>query len=220
MLKRENLSDQLVDIYSKRIIHNELKSGDLIVETQVAKEWGVSRSPVRDALHILEGKKLVNRHKGGSYIVKELTISYLEDFHDMVKMFYQYSLLKAAKKHTKKELAYLLDLVETIESSIANQEYDDYVDAITNFGMMLLKIADNLIIEEFAQELQSAQERIQHYAISLCPDHLTETSRRIRQVYEHLAENDSQKAADAFTCFLDTISDVFTQAYGADPSAS
>ncbi|WDP92827.1 MAG: GntR family transcriptional regulator [Desulfobacter sp.] len=220
MLKRENLSDKLVDIYAKKIIHNELKSNDIIVETQIAKEWGVSRSPVRDALHILERQKLVDKHKSGSYIVRELTLSYLRNFHDMVTMFYQYSLLKAAKKHTPKELAYLLSLVETVEASVPNQDFDAYVDAITGIGMILLKIADNLLIEEFAQEMQSAQERIQYFAISLCPDHLNETSRHIRQVYEHLAKNDSQKAAEAFSRFLTAITDVFNQAYEANTVSS
>ena len=67
MLKRENLSDKLADIIATKIIHNELQQGEMIYETQISKEWGVSRSPVRDALHMLEQKRLVERAPKGSY---------------------------------------------------------------------------------------------------------------------------------------------------------
>lgn len=211
MLKRENLSDKLAEIYGKKIIHNELKSGEIIIETQISKEWGVSRSPVRDALHMLERKKLVRKDKTGKYIVKELTISYLKNFHDMVNMFYQYSILKAAKKHTDEELAYLLSQVDVIEEAVEKDAYDAYVDAISRFGLMLLKIADNLLIEEFAAELKSAQERIQFYAISLDPGHIRQTAAQIRKVYEHLAKNHPQKAAEAFKDFLNIIGEVFPE---------
>ncbi|MCF6247857.1 MAG: GntR family transcriptional regulator [Desulfobacula sp.] len=209
MLKREKLSDKLADIYGNKIIKNELKSGDLIIETQISKEWGVSRSPVRDALHVLERKKLVRKNKSGSYTVLELTIDYLKNFHEMVNMFYQFSILKATKKQTEDELAYLLGLVKKIEISVEKKDYDTYVSSISNFGMMMLKIADNFLIEEFASELKSAQERIQYYAISLSPSHLNDTSLQIRKVYEHLSNNDPQKAAKAFHCFLNAIGDTF-----------
>ncbi len=209
MLKRENLSDKLADIYGKKIIHNELKSGDLIVETQISKEWGVSRSPVRDALHMLEKQKLVRKDQRGSYVVLELTLSYLRNFHDMVNMFYQYSILKAAKKMSKEELAYLLSLVETIEKSIKKKDYDPYVASISSFGRTLLRLSNNSLIEQFAIELKAAQERIQYFAISIAPSHLEETSFQIRKVYEYLSDNDSEKAANAFKLFLNAIKNVF-----------
>jgi GntR family transcriptional regulator of gluconate operon len=61
MLKRENISDKLADAIGKKIIHNELKSGEIITEAQISKEWNISRSPVRDALHILKNKWLLEK---------------------------------------------------------------------------------------------------------------------------------------------------------------
>lgn len=212
MLKRENLSDKLADIYGDKILHNDLKSGDLIIETQIAKEWGVSRSPVRDALHILERKKLVRKDKSGKYVVLELTIPYLKNFHDMVSMFYQHSIAKAAKRINQADLNFLLELVETIENSVPQKDYDTYVASISSFGRRLLTVADNYLIEELAVELKLAQERIQYYAISIRPSHLKETTHQIRKVYEFLAKSDGENASKAFQLFLNAIGDTFPEA--------
>ena len=48
----------------------KLKEGDRIVESQIAKELGVSQAPVREALLQLEGMGLVkNKPYVGSYVL-------------------------------------------------------------------------------------------------------------------------------------------------------
>ena len=97
LLKRENLSDKLADIIGKKIIRNELKSGEIIYETQIAKEWGVSRSPVRDALRMLEQNRLVERTTKGSYRVAEMSPEFIQNFFETVNILFQYAFAKNFK---------------------------------------------------------------------------------------------------------------------------
>jgi len=53
-LTRHSLKDQIKDILIKRIIEGELIPGDRIKELPLAKEFGTSQAPVREAIRCLE----------------------------------------------------------------------------------------------------------------------------------------------------------------------
>lgn len=216
MLKRENLSDKLADIYGKKIIHNELKSGDIIMETQVSKEWGVSRSPVRDALHMLEKQKLVEKDKRGSYKVLELTADYIGSLFDALDMIYQYSFSKAAERMTKDNYSYLLSLTDKIEKSVESRDYDAYIEGIATFGLTILNAANNPIVEQIAIALMPTAKRIQFAAIEVSSSHLKESCIHIRKSLDYLQTKDFQKFAAAFRDFSNVSRNVLINYIEAD----
>ena len=50
-LKRQNLASMLVDDLRKRLLCGEFSGGTLLRQEQLAQEYGVSRMPVREAIH-------------------------------------------------------------------------------------------------------------------------------------------------------------------------
>ncbi len=215
-LKRENLSDKLADIYGKKIIHNELKSGDIIMEAQISNEWGVSRSPVRDALHILEKKKLVERHKSGSYKVPELNIDYIDHIFDAITMICIYSFPKTVKKMTEDQFDYLASLNREIVRSGENRDFDTYIKNFTDFGHTFLLIADNPVIEQIAIELAPTGQRIQYAAIQMSPAILEEGCIHIPKLLECIQQKDSRKYAATLKKFFKVSRNAFITCLGAD----
>lgn len=62
-MKTENavsLTEPVYDHILNMILNLELRPGDKVPETAIAKDLGISRTPVRDALRKLEGEGLVN----------------------------------------------------------------------------------------------------------------------------------------------------------------
>lgn len=60
-LQTRSLSDQLCDRITQSILSGELPPGSRISEANIAKMFGISRGPMREALYRLEGRKLVER---------------------------------------------------------------------------------------------------------------------------------------------------------------
>lgn len=58
-LSRQRLADQIADVLRNQILLGELKPGRNIPERETALALGVSRTPLREALLILEGEGLV-----------------------------------------------------------------------------------------------------------------------------------------------------------------
>jgi DNA-binding GntR family transcriptional regulator len=68
-LKREALRDQVVRAIRDAIIQGKLRPGEKVPEEDLAKQLTVSRTPIREAIRVLEGQGLVEVNpKRGTYI--------------------------------------------------------------------------------------------------------------------------------------------------------
>ena len=59
MINRTVLSDQIRDTLLERILQGDYQQGDRLVESQLAREFGVSQSPIREALRDLSAMRFV-----------------------------------------------------------------------------------------------------------------------------------------------------------------
>lgn len=201
MLKRENLSDKLADIIATKIIHNELQQGEMIYETQISKEWGVSRSPVRDALHMLEQKRLVERAPKGSYRVTEFSAESIQNFYETIDILFQYAFAKTAQNPTEETLSILRDALGKMEQSSPDKDIDIYLAAVDQFARTILVEAANPIVEQMALELMPTAHRIQWVSLTNVPENYKKVVKCVRQSYESITNKKPRDAARAFAEF-------------------
>lgn len=78
-----NLSSEVFSALKERIIRWEYAPGHRFTEEGLCEEFGVSRSPVREALRMLVENKLVEKapHKG--YSVKQLDMKQIHELYDV-----------------------------------------------------------------------------------------------------------------------------------------
>ena len=57
----KSLADHVFERLLDAIVKGDIKPGDRLSETLIAKQFGVSRGPLREAIRRLEGRKLVER---------------------------------------------------------------------------------------------------------------------------------------------------------------
>ena len=73
MLSRKRLGDQIADVLRKQILLGEMAPGNNVPERETAMALGVSRTPLREALVILEGEGLILMAPARSPIVANPT---------------------------------------------------------------------------------------------------------------------------------------------------
>ncbi len=109
------LKDEVKQQLREDIIKNNLKPGDRIVETEVAKRLGISQVPVREALRGLEEEGLINTIKYKGAFVTEI---------NPIEMYHMFSLRAEIEtnaieyilpKLTKKDFGELYDIVDRMK---------------------------------------------------------------------------------------------------------
>ena len=84
------LSEQIADYLMGKIVRMEIEPGERIIETELAEELGVSRSPVREALRNLEKTGLVEIIPRQGARAARLNEEYIESFYDVFTLLFSH----------------------------------------------------------------------------------------------------------------------------------
>src|ERR1700751_459315 len=84
------------DSLKAQILDLELKPGTLLDETVVSRQFGVSRSPVREALNRLSSEGLVQNLRNRTSIVAPFDVEALPAYFDAMQLLYRLSARLAA----------------------------------------------------------------------------------------------------------------------------
>ncbi|MBN1332121.1 MAG: GntR family transcriptional regulator, partial [Synergistales bacterium] len=100
----------------RAILRGEFKAGDRLVETEIAKALGVSRTPVREALRMLENEGLVRRvPRGGGVEVVGFSNEDIIELYTIRETLEVLAAEYAIRNISEKELKELESLVESSE---------------------------------------------------------------------------------------------------------
>lgn len=108
--EKRNLKDLIYESLKKEIIEANLKPNVQLLETELAKKFSVSRTPVREALNMLSMEGLVKPLPKNGYLVKDVS------YKEMLESFYIRLLLEkgaaflAASRISDKEVERLKEL--------------------------------------------------------------------------------------------------------------
>ncbi|GAA6192850.1 GntR family transcriptional regulator [Phaeobacter gallaeciensis] len=93
------------------------KPGDRLVESDLAERFGVSRTPIREALQRLETQSLLERD-GRSLIVASLTHNQMSELYAVRRALEGLAARLAARHATEEEIKVLYDMVERDDALI------------------------------------------------------------------------------------------------------
>jgi len=124
--KQNTLSEQAFQKIKEDIINGKLCQGQKIGETELAKSYGISRGPLREALHRLEYMNLVKRtpHSGSRIIT--LNYKMMREIYVMREALEGMAARLAAVNMSQIEIDALYQLLEQHARSINETEGKEY----------------------------------------------------------------------------------------------
>jgi len=75
----KSISDQIYDLLKKKILNSELQPGERLMQEEVAEALKASRTPVRQAFHLLEKDGLVERLPQGGFRITQFDVETIDD---------------------------------------------------------------------------------------------------------------------------------------------
>ena len=88
-LAKSSIGQQVAADLRMRILSKDLKNGTVLSENRLSEEYNVSRSPIREALRILEREDLVQLNRMGAKVagITEKDIDEIYDVRLMMESF-------------------------------------------------------------------------------------------------------------------------------------
>ncbi|PKN50582.1 MAG: hypothetical protein CVU55_16205 [Deltaproteobacteria bacterium HGW-Deltaproteobacteria-13] len=155
------LPERIAQYLAEKIIHLEIKPGERIFESKIANELGVSRSPVREALHILNKQFLVELLPRRGAVVSGFSIKFIEDLYDVLKALYVLLAEKGLKHATEGNLTQVSPILQSMEECADKSDFEGYYNGMFEFTSTCMKIVDNPILERLILNLWPSKRRME-----------------------------------------------------------
>ncbi len=152
-VEKRLLHQQVYDILKNDILTGKLKSGEKVNENVVAQEFGVSRSPVREAIRMLEQDELVIMGSAGT-IVNPLESDVLRDLYECRIVMESYAVRIATPYYTEEELQELEHLLEKSEQYFQEKNLEDLIYCNTKFHDCLINVCKNERLKKTIRKYQ------------------------------------------------------------------
>lgn len=180
----------------KQILFGEMKPGQKIIEMELAEQLGVSRTPVREALHKLELERLVKIVPRKHCIVIGLTNENIKEIHMIRSLLEPVAASKAAEKITDEELDTLSKILDESEIYFENKNIEGLIHANDVFHNLIIEISESPRIIDILENLHDYVERFR-YAFMSREDLAIRSLKEHREIFKHLKLRDSVKTREA-----------------------
>lgn len=172
-LNREYLETQVLQRLRLAIQTNQLKPGQRLLELEIAKQMGVSRVPVRQAIHILEHEGLVVTEPGrGAYVVNvsEQDISEIYGLRTALEV---YAIARVAQKSEPKDVDRLQSIVDEMLTQANQNPHPDQNPLDLKFHETLCELTGNRRLIEAWRRLSTQVRMVLALKMLVYDDSLT-----------------------------------------------
>ena len=120
----EEGSEAILQILRDDIISNKYHPGEHLVERDIALQYNVSRTPVRDALKQLENDGLVKRVPNKGVFVTSLSLAEVREVYETRSVLEAYASRLAVNRMTDEQVQRQMELVELAAQSVRDMDYN------------------------------------------------------------------------------------------------
>ena len=139
--ERKPLGQHVFDNLKHAIIRGNIAPGEWLVESHIAEMLGISRTPVREAIHKLERERLIERQPRGGFTVLGLNRDDIEETFGIRSVLEGYAAHLATIKHQPKELRVLERKIEEFQQCLKKRQMDALPEINTEFHELLYDLS-------------------------------------------------------------------------------
>ena len=186
--KNLSLANQVYDAIEQNILNGVYASGEIISESKLSEELGVSRTPVREAMARLENERLIGITPSGT-VVLGITDRDVRDMFEVKLHLEPIVSVMASQNISQEALAKLKDIIDQQEFYASKHNTERIRNLDTEFH--------DLIYSECGSPVfQSILSPIHHKLLKYRKASLEKSDRSYHSVEEHMAIYEALKAKD------------------------
>ena len=189
--------------------------GERLNEAILAKELGVSRTPLREALNRLSTEGFLSFSANFGFSRKTIDVKEIFDLYEY-RMFLELAAVKlVVERATDEQLSEILEFVTQSARELPNRTVDEFVQLDEQFHEMLMKLTGNI---QMLQSLRNINARIQFVRWMDIKERRPQTHAQHKLIVAALRKRDREEAerliAEHIAQRLDQIVEKVERSYG------
>jgi DNA-binding GntR family transcriptional regulator len=161
------LYQEVAERLRQRIFAHELTPGMWIDEQMLAEQYGISRTPLREALKVLASEGLVELKPRRGCYVTEISRQDLDDIFPLMAMLEGRCAAEAIKRAKAADLTALKTIHESLESAARDGRIDAFFEANQAFHKKIQELSGNRWLLSVIQDLRKVLKLSRLHSLSL-----------------------------------------------------
>ena len=189
------LRDVVFNTLREAILRGDLVPGERLMELQLAAKLGVSRTPIREAIRMLEQEGLAITIPRKGAIVAGMTEKDMQDVLEIREALEELSVQVACDKITDEEVAKLRENMENFETSLKSGDIKRMAEADVEFHDVIYQATDN---PKLINMLNNLQEQMYRYRVEYLknPSNHEQLLREHEAIYRGIMEKDKDAVTE------------------------
>lgn len=190
-IKRPTLHEELVERLRNLVVEDALKPGEKVPEKELCESYGVSRTPLREALKVLasEGFVILEANRGAR--VAEVTREEMENTFPVLAVLEQLAGDLACRHLDAAGIAWIEKRHAAMLKAFAARDRKKYFQANQDIHQALIQGANNAILEA-QHKLLAARVRRARFMANLSDDRWTQAIEEHEAMMDRLRERDGE----------------------------
>jgi DNA-binding GntR family transcriptional regulator len=143
-----SLAERAYELLVHKITRLEVAPGAVLVEKVLMKEFGIGRTPIREAMQRLAIERLVDHSPNRGMFVSEITASGVQQIYEFRAVLDGYAAQLAASRATPAEIRELALLHKKLLRATDDDDIDEYVALDRHFYRVLSDAAHNTLVAD------------------------------------------------------------------------
>lgn len=161
------LRDVVFNTLREAILKGQLQPGERLMEVTLAKELGVSRTPIREAIRMLELEGLVKMTPRKGAEVAEITLQDLSDVLEVRRHLEELAVELTCQKASEETLEFLRECHENFKKAIQGKDLTEIAAADVQLHDVIYESTEN---KRLIQILNNLREQIYRYRMEYIKD--------------------------------------------------
>ncbi|MHA6262275.1 GntR family transcriptional regulator [Arenibacterium sp. CAU 1754] len=201
-ITRKSLHHELVDRLQTLIINAELEPGSKVPEKLLCDKFGVSRTPLREALKVLASDGLVRLEPNRGAWVTQVTKQEVEEVFPVLGALEALSGELACKHITDTEIEEVRALHDQMMQSYRNRDLNTYFSINQKIHRAILLAARNKTLTTSCQALSLRMQRARYLA-NMTEGRWYDAVQEHEKILEYLVAKDGPKLASTLLHHMD-----------------
>lgn len=176
------------------LIRGELEAGSILSQVQLAERYGVSRTPLREALRLLEREGLVVSEPRRRVRVAPVSLDDLDQLYAMRITLEALGIRLTVPRLTDSALEHIGELERTMRRHAENEDYDAWHEPHRQFHEAFVSLAGDRIVAE-VRALADHAERYRYCYTTELPTAWSQGIIEHRAIYEAARRRDARATA-------------------------
>ncbi len=204
--KHKSLSEVVYEQLKQQILEGNIAPGTRMMEVELSEKMGVSRTPIREAIRMLEKEGLVEvRPRHGAYS-SQVSIQEILGILEVRQNMDGMAAALATERGTKKDFERIQEMAKAYEDSVKTGDLNEIIKCDEKFHESIADAGHNATLVKIVSDLQNLVIRFR-YIYYNNPEIISNLIAEHKEILDAIRGGDVEKARKVAGGHIDSLSE-------------